>query len=413
MLSSSNGLVIALTYMTNTTYFAQKGKSEIVKVGIKHNDRRLHTHIIGKTGTGKSTLLKNLIIQDIQNGQGVAVIDPHGDLVEDILDYIPSHRTGDLVYFNPSDHDHPIGFNILEPVEPHKRSLIASHVVSIFKSFWDDSWGPRLEYILYNSVLSLLDFEQSTLLMIPRLLTDQDFRHRIVSKIQNPVLKNFWLYEYECYNNNFRQEAIAPIQNKVGQFLTDTTVRNIVGQIKSKIDMSFLMDNQRILLCNLSKGEIGEDKTALLGSLIVAKIYLSALKRSKQPESQRKDFYLYIDETQNITTKVLNSIYSETRKYRLNLITSNQYLFQLSPSIKEGILGNVGTLMCFRLGSSDALELHKEFAGGTIDGYNHRDLEELGRHEICLKVAEDGITSKPFTATALPPIRQTTKSNMA
>jgi energy-coupling factor transporter ATP-binding protein EcfA2 len=267
------------------TYFAQTDfRNQNKTFGIKKPDRRHHLYIIGKTGTGKSTLLKNLIIQDIRKGQGIALIDPHGDLVDDILNYIPSARTNQVIYFNPADQGFPIGFNILESVAPELKPLIASNLISIFRNIWESSWGPRLEYILYNSVASLLDYEPSTLLGIPRLLEDKDFRARVIQKIQDPLVKNFWLEEYEKYGEAFRKEAIAPIQNKVGQFLTSSPIRNILGQVKSKIEMGFIMDNQRILLCNLAKGKIGEDKASLLGSLIVTKIFLAGLKRPQNSD---------------------------------------------------------------------------------------------------------------------------------
>lgn len=390
------------------SYFAHTDfRNQRKTFGIKHPDRRLHTYIIGKTGAGKTTLLKNLIIQDIRNGHGVGVLDPHGDLVESILDYIPSHRTGETVFFDPSDYDYPIGFNILESVDPTLKPLVASHVISVFKNIWKDSWGPRLEYILYNSVISLLDHEDNSLLGIPRLLTDRDFRGKVVSKIQDPIVKNFWIQEYEQYNTNFQKEAISPVLNKVGQFLTSAPIRNIVGQVKSKIDFSFMMDNNRIFLANLSKGKIGEDKTSLLGSFIVTKIFLSALKRTNQPEDQRKDFYLYIDECQNLSSSIFASMLSEARKYRLNLILANQYLDQLTLDIKKSILGNIGTLISFRLGSQDAIDLEREFS----PIFNTVHLENLDKYQIYLKMAIDGLTCRPFSARTLPPAEPGRREN--
>lgn len=391
------------------TYFAETDFRNDNRVfGIKRADRRLHTYIIGKTGVGKSTLIKNLVAQDIQNGHGVGVIDPHGQLIEDILNFCPSWRTNDIVYFDPSD-DYPIGFNILESVETQHRPLVASQVISVFRNIWQDSWGPRLEYILYNSVASLLDSEGSTLLGIPRLLTDENFRQRVVKQVRNPIVKNFWLTEYDRYSVNFKQEAIAPVLNKVGQFLADPQVRNIVGQPKSKIDMGFMMDNRRILLCNLSKGKIGEDKTRLLGSLIVTKLFLAALKRTTQTEEKQQDFFLYLDECQNLTSEIFASILSEARKYRLSLILANQYLQQIPKEIKSAILGNVGTLIVFRLGSEDALELESEFRAK----FKATDLENIGKHQIYLKLAIDGVSSQPFSAkTILPKTSQNFRNNV-
>ena len=390
------------------THFAKADyRDQDKRFGIKHADRRLHMHIIGKTGTGKTTLLKNLIAQDIQNGHGLCVIDPHGDLINDLLDYVPTHRTRDVVYFNPADTDTPIGFNIMDSVEPRLRPLVGSHIISIFKNIWRDSWGPRLEYILHNAVMSLLAFERSSLLDIPRLLNDKEFRAKVVEKVNDPILKNFWLDEFEQYSGNFRQEAIAPIQNKVGAFLTSPAVRNIVGQEKGKIKTSDIMDSRRVMLCQLAKGEVGEETSALLGSLIVAKIYLSALERTKQPEHERKDFFLYIDECQNLATPIFASILSEARKYRLNLVLSNQYLDQVPIDIKKAILGNVGTLITFRLGASDAVELETEFR----PEFNAVHLENMGMRQIYLKMAIDGLTSRPFSATTLAPIDKPTQSN--
>lgn len=382
------------------TLFAQTDFRDLHRTfGIRRADRRLHLYALGKTGTGKSTLLRNLIIQDLRNGHGVGVVDPHGDLVRNILDYIPSPRTGEVVYFNPADQEFPIGFNILESVEPALRPLVASHVLSVFKHIWADSWGPRLEYILHNAVLSLLDVEGSTLLGIPRLLADRAFRARVVAQVRDPVVKNFWLQEYDHYGVEFQKEAIAPIQNKVGQFLTSSPIRNVVGQVKSKMEMGFMMDQGRVLLCDLAKGKLGEDKTTLLGSLLVTKIFLAALRRVDQPEEGRRDFYLYLDEVQNLATTILAPILSEARKYRLNLVISHQYLDQIQPEIKQALIGNVGTLISFRLGAKDALELEREFAPEV----SAQDLEGTGKHQIYLKLAVDGLTSRPFSARTLPP----------
>ena len=331
--------------------------------GIGPEDRRTHTWVLGKTGVGKSTLLKNLIIQDLRRGHGVAVIDPHGELVQGLLDYIPKERTWETIYFNPADQEFPIGFNILEQVAPELRPLVASHVISVFKNIWADSWGPRTEYLLHNAVISLLDVPGSTLLSIPRLLADKDFRARVVAQVHDPVVRTFWLQEYEAYSSDLRKEAISPIQNKVGQFLTSYPIRNIVGQVTSKISMGFTMENQRILLCDLAKGKLGDSATSLLGSLLVTKIFLAALRRVDQPEAERKDFYLYIDECQSLASTILAPILSEARKYRLNLVISNQYIAQLDrEEITPAILGNVGTLISFRLGADDAYYLAREFA---------------------------------------------------
>jgi len=281
------------------------------------------------------------------------------------------------------------------------RPLVASSLISVFKNIWSDSWGPRLEYILYNAVSALLDYESSTLLGIPRLLEDKNFRAQVIEKIQDPIVKNFWLQEYEKYSPDFRKEAISPIQNKVGQFLTSAPIRNILSQVKSKIEMGFIMDNQRIFLCNLAKGKIGEDKTNLLGSLIMTKIFLAGLKRVEQREDSRKDFFLYIDECQSFATNILGSMLSEARKYRINLTLTHQYLGQLSEEVKKSIIGNVGTLISFRLGSHDACELEKEFS----PEFKIEDLENLEKYQIYLKLLIDGLPSRTFSAETLPPAK--------
>lgn len=391
-----------ISYFANTE---TRNKRQLF--GIRKSDRRLHTYILGKTGTGKSTLLKNLIAQDIRDGNGVGVIDPHGDLIEAVLECIPKKRANDVVYFNPADREHPIGFNFLESVDPTFKPLITSCVISVFKNIWKDSWGPRLEYILYNSVISLLDIENSTLLGVPRLLSDKDYRARVIKGVKDPIVKNFWLKEYERYSLDFQKEAIAPIQNKVGQFLTSPLIRNIVGQVKNKVDPGFMMDNNRIFLCNLAKGKVGDDTVSLLGSLIVTKIYLAALKRADQPENERKDFYLYIDECQNLATSIFSSILSEARKYRLNLILTHQYIDQLTDEIRKAILGNVGTLISFRVGSYDARYLEDEF----LPVFNTIDLENIDKHQVYLKMAIDGLGCRPFSARTLPPTLPLKKEN--
>ncbi|NIA18402.1 MAG: type IV secretion system DNA-binding domain-containing protein, partial [Actinobacteria bacterium] len=267
--------------------------------GIKKDDRRRHMYLIGKTGMGKSTVLENMIIEDIRAGRGVAVVDPHGDLAEKIIDFIPSNRVNDVIYFNPSDMEHPIAFNVVEQVEPHLRHLVASGLLSVFQKLWADSWGPRLEYILRNAILAILDYPGSTLLAVTRMLSDKAFRKKVVEKIQDPVVKAFWVNEFAGYADKFASEAVSPIQNKVGQFLSSSLIRNIVGQVKSSIDMRDVMDNKKILIINLSKGRIGEDNSTLLGAMMITKIQLAAMSRVDILENEREDFYLYVDEFQN------------------------------------------------------------------------------------------------------------------
>ena len=273
-----------------------------VRFGIKTDDRRRHMYFLGKTGMGKSTVLENMIIADIIAGRGVAVVDPHGDLVEKVIDYIPSNRVNDTVYFNPSDQEYPIAFNVLESVDEQQKHLVASGLIGVFKKIWADSWGPRLEYVLRNAVLALMDYPGSTLLGIMRILTDKAYRKKVIDRIHDPVVRSFWVDEYSKYPDKFQAEAIAPIQNKVGQFLSSSMIRNTVGQVKSTIDMREIMDQKKILLLNLSKGRIGEDNSALLGAMMITKIQLAAMSRVDVPETEREDFYLYVDEFQNFAT---------------------------------------------------------------------------------------------------------------
>jgi hypothetical protein len=371
--------------------------------GIKPNDRRHHIYIIGKTGTGKSTLIKNMVIQDIRLGHGVALIDPHGDLVEDLLNFIPKSRSNEVAYLNPADTQNPIGINLLEVKNDDEKHLVASSLISVFRHLWKDFWGPRLEHILYNSVLAVMDTDGQTLLGVYRLLVDDEFRKRIVAQVKDPIVKMFWTEDYENYDPRFRKEIIAPVQNKIGQLLTSAPLRHIVGQTKSSIDLGFIMDNKRILLANLSKGKLGEDKSNLLGSAIVTKLYLSALERQNIAEEERRDFYLYIDEFQNFSTDIFPSILSEARKYRLNLNIAHQYLYQLPEGIKHAVFGNVGTILAFRTGSYDAKELAEELK----PVFTSEDIEHLENHHIFLRLMIDGKMSRAFSAITMPPLGKT------
>ena len=363
-------------------------------------DRRQHLYIIGKTGSGKTTLLRNLIAQDIEQGEGVAVLDPHGDLADELLDCIPPHRADDLVYFNPGDLDFPIGLNPLANVAPDDRHLVASGIVGSFKSIWRDSWGPRLEYILYNAIAALLDCPNTSLLGVNRMLTDADYRRRIVSKVRDPFVRAFWTDEYENYDPRFRREAIAPIQNKLGQFIQNPVIRNILGQVRSKVRIPFMRDTGRIFLANLSKGKLGADKSNLLGSLLTTQFQLAAMARVNQPEHERRDFYLFIDEFQNFTTGAFASILSEARKYRLCLTLSHQYIEQIPDPIRAAIFGNVGSLISFRVGHTDAEALRGEF--GNV--FPLETFTGLDRYQILARLSENGQTREPFRAASLPPI---------
>ena len=372
------------------------------KFGIKLDDRRRHMYIIGKSGTGKSVLQENMIFTDIRAGNGLAVVDPHGDLVEKVLDLVPSNRVNDVIYFNPSDVDYPIAFNPLETVDPKYRHLVASGLVGVFKKIWADSWGPRLEYILRNAILSLLEYPSSTLLGITRILVDKYYRKKVLEKVADPVVRSFWIDEYDNYNEKFRTEAISPIQNKIGQFLSSAVIRNIVGQPKSTIDLRKIMDEKKVLLMNLSKGRVGEDNSALLGAMMITKIQLAAMSRIDMAEEQRKDFFLYVDEFQNFATERFATNLSEDRKYRLTLIIAHQYIEQLGDVVKAAVFGNIGTMVVFRIGADDAEFLEKEFA----PIFTETDLVNLPNYHVYLKLMIDGVTSDPFSAVTMPPIGQ-------
>jgi len=377
------------------------------RFGIKAHDRRRHAYVVGKTGTGKSTLLLNCIVQDVRRGHGVAVIDPHGDLVERVLEYIPPRRVNETIYFTPADREFPIGFNVLEPKGRNHRHLTASGLVQVFKKIWVDSWGPRLEYVFRNAILALLERPGSTLLGVPRLLTDDRFRKRVLGGVKDAVVRNFWRVEFEDYPKVFRTETISPIQNKVGQFLSTPLIRNVLGQTKTRFDLLEVLDSGKILLLNLAKGKIGEDNSSLLGSLMLTELYLAALRRSAVVEEERRDFYLYIDELQSFVTDDFPSILSEARKYGLSIAAmANQFLSQLPSQLASAILGNIGTLIAFTVGSEDAEVLSREF----YPVFSPEDLVSLPNHEVCLKLSIDGTTSRPFSARTLPPLSRTSAS---
>jgi len=369
--------------------------------GIKLDDRRRHVYVIGKTGMGKSVLLRNFIAQDIQSGKGVAFIDPHGDTAEEVLNFVPKNRINDVVYFNPADISNPIAFNILEAVDEDHKHLIAAGMMGVFKKIWPDVWSPRMEYILNNTILALLDYPGSTMLGINRMMSDKKFRSQVMESIKDPIVKSFWVDEFEKWDPRFAREASAAIQNKVGQFISTPIVRHIVGQTKSTINMRQIMDEGKILIVNLSKGRIGEEVMLLLGGMIVTRLYLAAMERVDVAESERKDFFLYVDEFHNFATnESFASILSEARKYRLAITIAHQYMAQLTEEVRDAIFGNVGTSIAFRLGATDAEFLEKEFAPAVT----MNDLVDLPKYQIYLKLMIDGLTGDAFSAATLPPL---------
>jgi len=369
------------------------------RFGIKEKNRRGHIYIIGKTGTGKSTLIQNMAISDIKSGKGLGLIDPHGDLAEDILNLIPKKRVKDVVYFNPGDLKFPIAFNPLEKVPKDFHHLVVSGIISTFKKIWAEFWGPRLEHILRFSILTLLEYPGSTLLDLPKLLTHKEFRQQVLKHVTSSQVREFWFYEFDKYSAWLRSQAISPILNKIGQFLISLPLRNIVGQKKNTFNFRTLMDEGKILIVNLSKGKIGEENCALLGAMIVTQIQLAALSRANLKENERKPFYLYVDEIHNFLTLSFADILSEARKYGLNLTLAHQYIEQLDDKLRAAIFGNVGTLISFRVGAGDAKYLAREFSPVFCEG----DLVNLHNYNIYLKLMIDGKTSQPFSAVTLPP----------
>jgi len=391
-----------IIFLGETTFRNQKKK-----FGIKIDDRRRHIYIIGKTGMGKTALLENMAIQDIRAGKGVGIIDPHGEAAEKLLNFIPANRINDVIYFNPADLNYPIPFNVMEKVDAEHRHLVSSGLMDVFKKIWPDVWSARMEYILSNAILALLDDPNSTLLGVNRMLADPEYRKKIVEKIKDPMVKSFWVNEFARYTQRYEVEATAAIQNKIGQLISNPLIRNIIGQVKSNIDIRKMMDDGKIFIANLSKGRIGEENSKLLGALLITKLQLAAMSRVDIPEEKRKDFFVYVDEFQNFATEAFADILSEARKYRLSLVLANQYMAQLeemtalgrSTKVRDAVFGNVGTFIVFRVGAEDAEYLEKEF----VPIVRAEDLVNLAKYNVYLKLMVDGIAGRPFSANTLEP----------
>ncbi|OGN27683.1 MAG: hypothetical protein A2941_01710 [Candidatus Yanofskybacteria bacterium RIFCSPLOWO2_01_FULL_49_17] len=377
------------------------------RFGIRTDDRRRHMYVVGSTGMGKSEFLKNMAIQDIEEGRGVAFLDPHGDPSSDLLDHVPAHRVKDVVYFDPGDLRYPLAFNILDKVDYEYRHLVASGLLGVFKKIWVDAWSGRMEYILNNTILALLEYPDTTLLAINRMLSDKNYRKKVVAVIKDPIIKAFWTDEFAKYADKFATEATAAIQNKVGQFSSNNLIRNIIGQFESKIDVRKIMDESKILVVNLSRGRIGEDASRLIGALLITKIQLAAMSRVDVPESERRDFYLYVDEFQHFATESFANILSEARKFHLSLIIAHQYIKQMEEPVQDAVFGNVGSLVTFRVGAEDAEFLEKWYA----PDFMATDLVNLGKYSIYIKLMVNGVTSKGFSANTLPPLPKMEESH--
>ncbi len=393
-----------MTSDDKVTYFAETdARNKKIKFGIKAKDRTRHVYVIGKTGMGKSTLLENMAVQDIQNGEGLAFIDPHGKTADLLLNYVPENRIKDVVYFAPFDVEYPVSFNVMEDVGYDKRHLVVSGLMSTFKKIWLDAWSARMEYILTNTLLALLEYPGATLLGVNKMLSDKEYRKKVVANIGDPSVKSFWVDEFAKYTDKFAAEATPAIQNKIGQFTNNPLIRNIIGQPKSSFDIRKMMDERKIIIINLSKGRVGESNANLLGAMFITKIYLAAMSRADTPEKVLRtlpNFYLYVDEFQSFANESFADILSEARKYKLNLTIAHQYIEQMSEEVRAAVFGNVGTMIAFRIGSFDAEILEKEFA----PKFTAEDIVNLGFAQIYLRLMIDGIGSQPFSATTLPPI---------
>lgn len=382
----------------DVTVFAETDFREHRRLfGIKRRDRRHHMYMVGKTGMGKSTLLRTLIVSDMRAGNGLALIDPHGDLADQVLQCVPESRQGDVTSLDPAAPHGIVPFNPLAVADVSRRHLAAAGLVAAFQKIWAESWGPRMEYILYNTLRALLDFPGSSLLDVPRLLTDQVYRTVVLRYVRDPRVEEFWRKEFAAYPTAFRTEAVAPIQNKVGQYLASPVIREILRSRPESLDLRRVIDERKILIANLSKGKLGEATSSLLGALLIAGLELAALGRADVPEPDRQDFFLYIDEFQTFATLSLAGILQEARKYRLNLIVANQYLGQLEEAVRDAIFGNIGTIISFRVGAEDAQYLAREF----FPVFSEEDFLNIPPHHIYLRLMVDGVMSRPFSARTL------------
>ncbi len=371
--------------------------NNFVPFGIRRADRRRHLYTVGKSGSGKSKMLELLINADIQNGEGIAVIDPHGDLIDNIMRYIPAHRINDVVLLDPSDITFPIAFNPLEKVPEEQKMQVTIGFLQIFKKLFGSNWSDRLEHVLRYTTLALLDSPNTTVLSILKMLTDKNYRQKIVSRIQDSVVKSFWVSEFAAWSEKFDADAITPLLNKVGQFVATNMIRNMIGQPVTKFDIREIMDKKKILLMKVSKGLLGEENSSLIGAMFITKLYQAAMSRADTPEDQRTDFYLYVDEFQNFATDTFTEILSEARKYRLNLTIAHQYMGQLSETVRKTVFGNVGSMISFRVGAEDAAILAEEYN----PVFKERDIINLGVREFYVKMSVSGELREAFSGRTL------------
>ncbi len=394
-----------VSFIGRTNYVASLEEKKFI-FGIKRVDRRRHLYIIGKSGVGKSKIQELMVRQDIAYGHGVCVIDPHGEFIDDILEFIPEERVNDVCIIDPSDIDYPASFNPIANVDPTFKHQLTQGLIEVLKKQFGANWTPRLEHVFRFTTLALLDYPYATMRGMISMLTDRNYRQKVVEYIEDDMVKRFWAIEFADWSEKFDTDAIIPLVNKLGQFLSDPMLRNIFGQQGNKIDIEKLMNDQKILLINLSKGKIGEENSSFFGSMFLTKIKQAGMARAKMEAKDRKDFYLYVDEFQNVVTDTFENLLSEARKYAINLTMAHQYVGQIPPKVEAAVLGNVGSIISFRVGGDDAVKLKPEFA----PIFDVKDMINLGVAEFYVKMTIDGESYDPFSAETLRVLLPTHRS---
>jgi hypothetical protein len=394
-----------VSFIGRTNYVAALEEKKFI-FGIKRVDRRRHLYIVGKSGVGKSKLQELMVRQDIAYGFGVCVIDPHGEFIEDILNFVPENRIEDVCVIDPSDYEFPSSFNPLSNVDPTFKHQLTQGLIEVLKKQFGANWTPRLEHVFRFTVLALLDYPYATMRGMISMLTDRNYRQKVVEYIEDDMVKRFWAIEFADWSEKFDTDAIIPLVNKLGQFLSDPMLRNIFGQKTNKIDIEEMMNKQKILLINLSKGKIGEENSSFFGSMFLTKIKQAGMARAKLDPKERHDYYLYVDEFQNVVTDTFENILSEARKYGINLTVAHQYMGQLLPKVQQAVLGNVGSIISFRVGGDDAVKLKPEFA----PVFDIKDMINLGVGEFYIKTTIDGESYDPFSAETLRVLPPTHRS---